>query len=136
MSARNTVETFLARVRKRQGCWLYQGYLRPDGYGYARHDNKKVLLHRFVYEATKGSIPQGLVLDHLCRNRSCINPDHLEPVTHQTNILRGVGRAAEQARQTSCFRGHPFDEENTVRYGSNRRRRFCGTCQQLRRRTV
>ena len=82
--------------------------------------------HRVSYQLVVGEIPEGLTLDHLCRNPSCVNPDHLEPVTTKENILRGVSKIAQQARQTHCKRGHPFDEENTmIVRGSARQCRAC-----------
>ena len=82
---------------------------RKDGYG--RWNGK--LAHRLTYEATHGPIPSGLTLDHLCRNRRCVNPDHLEPVTNRENILRGTSPSALHAVQTACVNGHPFDAANT-----------------------
>jgi hypothetical protein len=73
--------------------------------------------HRWAYEAFVGPIPEGLEIDHLCRNRACVNPAHLDPVTHQENMSRG-----KAARMTHCHKGHPFDEANTrmEAYGSRR----------------
>ena len=82
--------------------------------------------HRVVYEILVGPIPVGLELDHLCRNRACVNPDHLEPVTTRTNLLRGYSPWACRARQTHCKRGHEFTPENT--YGTGDGRRYCRTC--------
>ena len=70
--------------------------------------------HRLAYELVKGPISDGLQIDHLCRNRACINPDHLEAVTQRENILRGEGVAALNARKTHCPQGHAYDEENTL----------------------
>jgi hypothetical protein len=83
------------------------------------------LVHRIAYEAERGSIPEGLVLDHLCRNRGCVNPWHLEPVTNIQNVMRGVSAFAINARKTECPQGHPYDDENTrIERGS----RICQTC--------
>lgn len=118
------------------GCWPWQRSRDPSGYGRiqvgGRSTNGGRLLgaHRIAYKLVKGPIPEGLQIDHLCRNRRCINPDHLEAVTMRENTLRGFGVAACHARQTHCKRGHPFDEANTDRGEAGRRR--CRICTRLR----
>jgi hypothetical protein len=91
------------------GCWFWTGALR-EGYGlYSERVNGKTRsqnAHRAVYRALVGEIPSALQLDHLCRVRCCVNPDHLEPVTQRENILRGQGVAAEHAKRTTCKNGH------------------------------
>lgn len=81
--------------------------------------------HRIVYEALIGQIPSGMVLDHLCRVRNCVNPQHLEPVTNRANILRGNTPSAENARKTHCQNGHLLAGDNL---GFNKSRRLCRTC--------
>ena len=84
------------------GCWLWQGYKNPKGYGIAGHNGKICRAHRVMYEELVGPIPEGLDIDHLCRVRHCVNPDHLEPVTRRENILRGLhGRL-----KLFCNQGH------------------------------
>jgi hypothetical protein len=115
------------------GCWIWEGAKNNDGYGYyylgkdCLGEYKIVRAHRWSYEHHKGPIPQGLHIDHLCRNRSCVNPDHLEVVTGKENVLRGVGPTAMNAQKIHCANGHPFDEENT-RIDKNNIRR-CKTCE-------
>lgn len=80
---------FWAKVTKTDTCWLWTAVTLPNGYGLVTINKRKIYVHRWSYEATKGPIPDGLVIDHLCRVRNCVNPDHLEAVTNQVNILRG-----------------------------------------------
>lgn len=112
------------------GCWVYSG-ARPLGtHRDVRLGGKmapRAGAHRVVYEHLAGPIPDGFVLDHLCRVPACVNPAHLEPVTQRTNTIRGVSPAAENAALTSCRRGHPFDEANT--YVTSKGRRQCRACQ-------
>jgi hypothetical protein len=117
-------------------CWPWLAYRDRDGYGrfsWQQEDGKIVShgAHRLAYTLRIGVIPEGLTLDHLCRNRGCVNPAHLEPVTRRENILRGTGPAALAARKTECKRGHPFDEKNT---GHERKGRYCKTCKAARQR--
>jgi hypothetical protein len=100
------------------GCWLWTG--RQDGKGYGSFSVqqspgvwKTRKAHRISYELHRGRIPEGLQLDHLCRVRNCVNPDHLEPVTNRENSLRGYGACGENARKTHCPAGHPYDDTHT-----------------------
>lgn len=108
------------------GCWLWTKAKNPDGYGKISVGNKSRSAHRVVYETLRGEIPAGFQIDHLCRVRHCVNPDHLEPVTPRENTLRGDTPAAHNAAKTFCPHGHPYSEENTYRGTDGLRR--CITC--------
>lgn len=109
------------------GCWLWTAGLIASGYGQFWDGERKVVAHRHSFEMLRGAIPPGLTLDHLCRVRRCVNPDHLEPVTRGENVLRGVGLTAKNAAKTHCAQGHPFDEANT--FITERGHRRCRICQ-------
>lgn len=108
------------------GCWLWKGTLDRIGYGNVVVERHTYRAHRVVYEALIGPIGDGLELDHLCRNKACVNPAHLEPVTHSENLRR------HYATVTSCPHGHDYDEVNTYRDTSGKRR--CRSCMRERQR--
>lgn len=128
------VETrFEERVRRTEtGCWEWSGDHTPDGYGRLTSLRHTILVHRYSYQRHVGPIPDGLQLDHLCRNRGCCNPAHLEPVTAQVNSRRGVGPSAVNAAKEACHRGHPFTPENTTERASGARE--CRMCNRARQR--
>jgi len=105
----------MKRVKVVDGCWVFTGPLMPSGYGRTSAGSRKdgslrmLLTHRVIYEAHRGQIPAELDLDHLCRNRACCNPDHLEPVAAKVNIYRGIGPAAQNIKKTHCPKGHEYD---------------------------
>jgi hypothetical protein len=111
------------------GCWLWLGTIDRDGYAKHRLPDRWVSGHRFAYQAYRGEIPEGLTLDHLCRNRWCVNPAHLEPVTTRVNTLRGDGPSAVYARSTHCIREHSFDDHG---YRDSRGKRQCRVCSRMR----
>lgn len=108
------------------GCWRWTGAKNERGYGRVTIAKVAAYAHRAAYTEAVGPIPDGLHLDHLCRNPSCINPDHLEPVTPLENTRRGVGHGSE----THCPQGHPYAGENLYVHTDKRgyRRRTCRTC--------
>lgn len=124
-------ERFWAKVEKNgsNGCWLWTSAI-SRGYGTFWLDSKPVYAHRFAYEQLIGSIPEDTEIDHLCRNRVCVNPEHMELVTTRQNILRGEGHTALNARKTHCLRGHQFDLFNT-HYRSDRSGRECQICKRI-----
>lgn len=119
------------------GCWLWVGSIDPrptSGYGRLwvghRVTGSFKPAHRLVYEYMVGPVPEGLTLDHKCRVRQCVNPQHLEPVTNRENILRGVSPLAKQARQTHCKWGHELAGSNV--YASMLPARYCVACTRRR----
>jgi hypothetical protein len=122
----SAVARFWAKIDQSGSCWTWTAHLNAKGYGQFGVSGRNVKAHRFAYELLVGPIPAGLVIDHLCRNRACCNPDHMEPVTGAVNILRGVGLAAVNARKTKCLRGHPLSGDNLcVRADGERECREC-----------
>lgn len=111
-------------------CLTWTAYCLPNGYARYCHDKQAAYAHRVVYEAIIGPIPTGLFIDHLCRNRACVNPWHLEPVTNRVNILRGQTVMAANATKTHCAHGHEFTTENTIRSGPDGRLRHCRSCRE------
>lgn len=112
------------------GCWEWTGCRDSAGYGRVqRLTYGTPMAYRAVYEDRFGPIPDGLTLDHLCRNRGCVNPDHLEPVPQRENVRRGVSKVAAQMAQTACLRGHDFSEHG---YISSQGKRRCRSCDAIR----
>lgn len=110
-------------------CWNWIAARTKSGLGYGLFSvrGKLHVAHRLSYEWFIDEIPEGLQLDHLCRNMGCVNPDHLESVTlHENNVVRGQGKAAVNAKKTHCPKDHPFDDMNT--YVDKTGRRHCREC--------
>lgn len=122
---------FWDKVDKRgpDECWNWLASVLDTGYGQFALGKKcdgGISAHRMMYQLTKGDIPQGLVIDHLCRNRKCVNPNHLEAVTQRENLMRADCLAARQMRRTHCPQGHEYTPENTRMNGKNGR--MCREC--------
>jgi HNH endonuclease len=110
-------ERFNRSIDTSTDCWLWTGTVATNGYGRAwdRERKRARPAHRYSYEMFVGPVPDGKELDHLCRNRRCVRPDHLEAVVHRENVLRGVGVTSQNAVKEFCAAGHLFDEANTYR---------------------
>lgn len=118
-------ERFLEKCDRSGECWIWLCQRKSDGYGHFKVDGRYVGAHRYAYQRVNGAIPSGMEIDHLCRNRSCVNPTHLEAVPHSVNVKRGHN-GAHNKNKTHCVNGHPFDDVNTriTRHGH----RSCRAC--------
>lgn len=129
---RPLIDRLMERVDAEGDCWIWIGRIGPNGYGIfsadgqGRRGKPAVVAHRMVWGELVGDIADGLELDHLCRNRPCVNPDHLEPVTRTENVRRGMAGAIKRAK-THCAQGHQYTPENTYTYGPQNFR-GCRTC--------
>jgi hypothetical protein len=119
---------FWAKVDRRgdDDCWPWRAQVTGDGYG-GFYTGRTIGAHRVAYELVRGPIPEGLVIDHLCRNRLCVNPYHMEPVTNAENVRRGISGYVNGFR-THCHNGHPYDAGSWVRRGG----RECKICKAAR----
>jgi len=121
------IQRFWSKVQKLDYCWIWVGGVDKDRYGRFCVNGGYIRAHRFSFELSKNRIPEGFQIDHLCRNPSCVNPEHLEAVTPRINTLRSNNITAKNARKVRCIRGHELNEENTrIRKNGNG---ACRTCE-------
>jgi hypothetical protein len=126
IGGRGDQRPFWEKVDKSGYCWVWTLKLDRTGYGRTFFRRRLWLAHRVAYTLAKGDIPEGLTLDHLCRNRACVNPDHLEAVSMRVNTQRGDG-GKHFASKTHCPKGHPYSGQN-LGVGPNGHVRYCKTC--------
>ena len=129
-------QSLWSKVQKTDTCWLWTGCCSKAGYGVLSSGGKKgkiVLAHRLVYTLLAGPIPDGMELDHCCNNPRCVRPDkeHVRPMTHRDNIMRGNSFSAVHARKTHCPRGHLLAGTNLIQYDLKRGQRSCRICRDI-----
>jgi len=124
---RRSISRFLTHIQtSKNGCWIWIGSKDSCGYGLFQADRKRIRAHRFIYKYYNGDIPSNLEINHICGNPSCVNPAHLEAVTHRENILSGKGIPAINARKTHCDYGHTLSGDNLwIQSNGSRHCRAC-----------
>lgn len=123
------IERFFDKVEITTSCWLWHGTVSRSGYGSFSIRNRDGRSHRFTYELFIGPLPSGLEIDHLCKVRNCVNPEHLEAVSHRENLLRGSGIAAINSQKTACVHGHEYNDMST--YTNSLGERRCRICKRI-----
>ncbi len=129
-------DRFWQRVRPTGFCWEWLGMLNRTGYGRVNLRGRMKLAHRAAYELLVGPIPEGMQLDHLCRNHGCVNPDHLEPVTGRENFARGFSPSAVTLRSGMCQRGHSMEDAYVSHRTNGKVTRRCRECTRERSRVT
>ena len=130
--ARTAEDRFFAKVAEgADGCWLWTGYVNPSGYGQFGDNGSVVLAHRWAWGFFRGEIPAGLQLDHLCRVRNCVNPDHLEPVTPSVNTRRARPFREYPPLMAVCGRGHEMTPENSGPRSDRPGQHYCRACMRI-----
>ena len=121
---------FWGKVEITNTCWVWQAAQDQRGYGRFNVNGRNEKAYRVAYQLLVGEIPEGTEIDHVCRNKSCVNPDHLEAVSHRENILRGTSPSAIAAAKTHCINGHELTPENNypAKSKSGNPRRRCRAC--------
>lgn len=131
---RELLNRWLSRVvHSGGGCWVYTGYLSKSGYATVKIGRSTFSLHRIMLTLADGPIEPMLVVDHLCRNRACVAPNHLEAVTAEENVRRGESPMVRAGRLSHCNKGHEFTEQNTyeTRRASGSAGRQCRECRRV-----
>ena len=119
---------FWDKVEITNSCWNWSGGKNKAGYGRISINHVMVLAHRFIYEIMESKIPRGIVIDHLCRNRSCVNPSHMDITTIGQNCMRGDSPSAINSRKTHCGKGHQYNDNN-MRIDPKTKKKRCIICQ-------
>ena len=119
------LKNFWGKVEFTTDCWNWKGATNGIGYGQFGVNYKLLLVHRLIYKIYHCEIPEGLTIDHLCRNKLCVNPNHLEVVTNMENNLRGYSLSAQNARKINCIKGHPLNGDNLYKYKNMRQCKIC-----------
>ena len=125
-------ERFWSKVDRSGECWTWTAARTRDGYPRFYFDGRVQYAHRLAWAEVNGPIPEGIDLDHVrargCTSKSCVRPEHLEPVTRQVNLLRGGGFAARNAQKTHCPKGHSYEEHGRV---TDKNQRICRACNRI-----